>query len=129
MFESKNWLYGTWFGLVLWHIKHRWLFKAKSCFYMYIRYMFHKRFEDKQLTDQTVLFLIILFSINQQNKRLQVLLCITNNSFTLYSFVYNGQTVLFQTIHFSKQTKLNGSKYCYVSLTIPFSISYLFAHS
>ena len=38
----------------------------------------------------------------------------------------NNQTVLFQTIQFSWSTKLNGSKYCYVSLTIQLNISDLF---
>ena len=31
-----------WFGLVLWDINHYWLFKAKSCFYIYIKYMICK---------------------------------------------------------------------------------------
>ena len=30
------------FGLVLWHINYCWLFNAKSCFYIYIRYMICK---------------------------------------------------------------------------------------
>ena len=30
------------FGLVLWHINHCWLFKPKSCFYIYIKYMIYK---------------------------------------------------------------------------------------
>ena len=45
------------------------------------------------------------------------------------SFVYtqlNDQTVLFQTIPL--QTKLNGSNYCYVSLTIQLNISHLFIY-
>ena len=33
-------------------------------------------------------------------------------------------TVLFETIQFSMSTKLNGSKYCHVSLTIQLSISH-----
>ena len=42
----------------------------------------------------------------------------------------NDQMVLFLTIQFSiKSTKLNGSKYCNVSLTIQLNISYLFTHS
>ena len=48
------------------------------------------------------------------------------------SFVYtqlNDQTVLFQTIQLSTLTKLNDSKYCYVSLTVQLNISYLFTHS
>ena len=28
----------VWFGWVLWHINHCWLFNAKSSFYIYIRY-------------------------------------------------------------------------------------------
>ena len=38
----------------------------------------------------------------------------------------NDQTVLFQTIQSSMSTKLNGSKYCYVSLTVQLNISHLF---
>ena len=30
------------FGLVLWHINQCWLFNAKFCFYMYIKYMICK---------------------------------------------------------------------------------------
>ena len=30
------------FGLVLWHIKDGWLFNAKFCFYIYIKYMICK---------------------------------------------------------------------------------------
>ena len=41
----------------------------------------------------------------------------------------NIKTVLFQTIQFSKSTKLNGSKYCDVSLTIQLNISHLFTHT
>ena len=29
----------TWFGLVLWHISHYGLFNAKSCLYLYIKYI------------------------------------------------------------------------------------------
>ena len=36
------------------------------------------------------------------------------------------QTVLFKTIQFSMSTKLNGSKYCNVSLTIQLNISHFF---
>ena len=64
-------------------------------------------------------------------KCFQVLLFKTNNAIKHQTFVYtqlNDKTVLFQTIQFSMSTKLNGSKYCYVSLavlflTIQFSIS------
>ena len=38
----------------------------------------------------------------------------------------NDQTILFQ---FSMSTKLNYSKYCYVSLTIQLNISHLFTHN
>ena len=54
-----------WFGLVLWNIKNCWLFNTKSCFYVYIKYMFCKQI--LQLNDQTVLFLTIQFSISQQS--------------------------------------------------------------
>ena len=37
---QETWL--VWFGLVLWHINHCWLFNAKSCFYIYIKYMICK---------------------------------------------------------------------------------------
>ena len=29
----------VWFGLVLWHINHSWLFNAKSFLYIYIKYI------------------------------------------------------------------------------------------
>ena len=48
------------------------------------------------------------------------------------SFVYtqlNDQTILFQSIQFSTSRKLNGSKYCYVSLAIQLIISHLFTHN
>ena len=33
-------VYGlVWFGLVLWHINHCWLFNAKSSLYIYIKYL------------------------------------------------------------------------------------------
>ena len=42
----------------------------------------------------------------------------------------NDQTVLFQNNSVKhNSTKLNGSKYCYVSLTIQLNVSHLFAHS
>ena len=47
------------------------------------------------------------------------------------SFVYtqlNVKTVLLQTIQFSMSIKLNGSKYCHVSVTIQLNISHLFTH-
>ena len=31
-----------WYGLVLWHINHCWLFSAKSCFYICTKYMICK---------------------------------------------------------------------------------------
>ena len=54
-------------------------------------------------------------------KCFQVLPFNTNNSIKYQSFVntqLNDQTVLFQIIQFSMSIKLNGSKYCYVLLTI-----------
>ena len=36
----------------------------------------------------------------------------------------NVKTVLFQTIQFSMSTKLYGSKYCYISLTIQLKIQF-----
>ena len=35
----RNRLDMVWFGLVLWHINYCWLFNAKSCFYIYIKYI------------------------------------------------------------------------------------------
>ena len=81
---------------LLWHINHCWLFNAKSCFYMNIK--FASTFcRYTKLNDQTVLFLTIQFNC------FQVLLCITNNSMKHQSFVseLNDQIVLFQTIQFS----------------------------
>ena len=49
-----------------------------------------------------------------------------------YSFLFtqlNVKTVLFLTIQFSMSTKLNGSEYCYVSVTIQLTIRHLFSHS
>ena len=61
---NKNiFLLMTWFGLVLWHISHYRLFNAKSCFYIYIKYMICRY---TPLNDKTVLFLTIQFSISQQ---------------------------------------------------------------
>ena len=58
-----------------------------------------------------------------------ILLCMINNSIKPQSFVYillNDQAVLFQTLQFSMSTKLNSSKYCYVSLKIQSNIRNLF---
>ena len=62
----------------------------------------------------------------------KVLLFNTNNSIKHQLFVYtqlNDQTVLFQTIQFSISTKLNISKYCYVSLTIQSNIDHLYTYN
>ena len=56
-----------WFTLVLWHTNHYWLFNAKSCFYIYIKYMICKHIFYIQWNDQTVLFQTIQFSISQQS--------------------------------------------------------------
>ena len=40
------------FGLVLWHIKHCWLLNAKSCFYIYIKYMSYKHILSIHTNDQ-----------------------------------------------------------------------------
>ena len=57
-----------WFSLVLWHMNHCCLFNPKSCFYIYISNIcFVNTFSRyTQLNDQTVLFLIVQFSISQQ---------------------------------------------------------------
>ena len=34
---------GKRFGLASWHINHCWLFSAKYCFYIYIKYMICKQ--------------------------------------------------------------------------------------
>ena len=50
----------------------------------------------------------------------------------MFFFVYtelNDRTGLFQTIQLSMSTKLNGSKYCYVSVTIQLNVNHLFKHS
>ena len=52
----------------------------------------------------------------------------TNNSIKYQSSAYtqlNDQTVLLRTIQFSHSTKLNGYKYCYVSLRIQLNTSHL----
>ena len=72
---------------------------------------------------------IILLAINHLFvHNFQVLLCIAYNSIKLQSFVYrqlNDQTVQFQTIQSRMSTKLDTSKYYYVSLTIQLN-SHLF---
>ena len=52
------------FDLVFWHINNYWLFNAKSCFYLYIKYMIKNIFRYAQLKDKTVLFLTIQFNIS-----------------------------------------------------------------
>ena len=42
MERKKRWRIGRSVRLVLWIIKHTWLFYAKSCFYIYIKYMICK---------------------------------------------------------------------------------------
>ena len=34
-------IYKVWFGWVLWHINFCWLFNAKSCLYIHIKYMYN----------------------------------------------------------------------------------------
>ena len=90
------------FGLVLWHIDHCRSFNAKSL--VWIQFFVYT-----QLNVKTVLFQTIQISLS------------------IKFFVYtqlDDQTVLFQTIQFSMTTKLNDSKYCYVSLTIQLNISH-----
>ena len=147
-----------WFGWVLWYMNYCRLFNAKSFLYIYIKYSISKPiFYIIFLNEPEVIFLhtvkcfanfylirIILFTINNlfaSSKCFQVLLFNTNVSTKhewLVCVQLNDQTVLFQTIHFSISTKLNGSKYqsfIYTQLNdqtvlfqaIQFSISHLFA--
>ena len=76
-------------GLVLWHIKHYWLFNAKFCFYIYIQYMICKH-------------ILLIHTVKWPNSS------ISNDSIQ------------------HKSTKLNGSRYCYVSPTIQLNIIHLF---
>ena len=59
-----------------------------------------------------------------------VFTCISNiwlvNTSCKYTQV-NNQTVLYLTSHF-RMNQQNGSKYCYVSLTIQLNITHLFEH-
>ena len=74
----------------------------------------------------------LLLSFLAHSLMFKVLLGISNNSIKHQSFVYtqlNDQTILFQIIQFCTSTKLNGSKYFYVSSTIQTDISHLFTHS
>ena len=96
------WFGLVWFGLVLWLINNCWLFNAKSCFYMYIKYIWFVNTFCRYtlLNHQAVQFLAIQFSIV---KCFSVFLCITNNSIKHQSFVYsqlNNIFVLFLTIQF-----------------------------
>ena len=82
------------FGWVLWHINHCRLFNAKSRLDIYIKYIIWKRILLIMFLNEPELFLHTI-------KWFQVLLCITNNSIKLQSFVYpqlDGQTILFLTI-------------------------------
>ena len=72
----------VWFDWVLWHINHCGLFNAKSGLFIYIKYMICKHKSTK---------------LNSSK--------FSNNSINHQTFVYtqlNDQTVLFQTIQFSK---------------------------
>ena len=83
----------VWFvGWVLHHINHCWLFNAKSCFYIFIKYMICKH-------------ILQIHTVKWSN-----------------SSIYDNPIQ-------HKSTKLNGSKYCYVSLTIQLNISHLFTHN
>ena len=77
----------VWFGLVLRHTNHCWLFNAKSIF-IHI---------NSSISNNSVLHF-------NKIKWFRVLICIPNNSFKNLSFLYtllNDQTVLFQIIQFS----------------------------
>ena len=71
----------VWFGLVLWHINHCWLFNAKSGLFIHLRYMICKHKSTK---------LNKLFSNSIKHK-----------TFCRYTQI-NDQKALFQTIQFSK---------------------------
>ena len=83
---------------------------------------------------------LVLFTINYYIQNDSFICIQSNGSKYIYIsvtikhqlFVYtqlNDQTVLFQTIQSNMSTKLNDSKYCYISQTIQLIISYLFTHS
>ena len=90
----------SWFvGLVLWYINHFCLFNAKSCFNIYIKYIFVNTFLDTHNSS------ISNYQIEQKSSKLNgwfsVLLCITNNSIKHQSFVHTHfkfQRVLFNQL-------------------------------
>ena len=63
-----NGLQIVWFGLVLWHINHCWLFNINPVFTHILNTWFANMFcRFTELNKQTVLFLTIQFSISQQS--------------------------------------------------------------
>ena len=137
----------VWFGLVLWHINHCLLFKAKSCFYINIKYMILNTFcRYTQLNGKTVLFLIIQFSISQQSVLNPVMvngiwtICFHrlnkgfNSKFHVSYQVRQGGCISRKHWEHNKHednslNTLYNKKYCYVSLTIQLNISHLSPHS
>ena len=73
---------------VLWYIYHCRLFNAKSCFYIYIKYIWFV------------------------------------NTFWRYTLKWSNSSFSNNSIQ-HKSTKLDGSKYCYISLTILLNINYI----
>ena len=117
-------LWFIWFG-----IKCRFCFKKMELVLIYIKcqFCFRKRF---CLFGLGCLFYSVstLFrSFNAELRHFYKSLYVSRFLY-LQIFQLKDQTVQFQTIQFSL-SKLNGSKYCYVSQTIQLNISYLFTHS
>ena len=106
------WYYGSWctntcfaslFGLIFWHINHCWLFNAKFCFYIYIKYIWFENTFCRYTVKWSVLLLTIQFSISQQSQRVPSI-AMNNNSIKHQSFLYtqlNDQTVLYLTIQYN----------------------------
>ena len=115
------------FVWVLWHINHCRLSNTKSFLYIYIWYIgFFVRvlwhiIYCRSFNVKSFLYLYAKYVINNF-KEAWALFVHSVKGFPLFLFNTNTQlnvkTVLFQTIQFCMSTKLNGSKYCYISLII-----------
>ena len=94
--------------LVSWHINHCRLFNAKSCLYIYIKYMISKRILYITFLNQPEFFFL------HTVKWFHLFISDMNNSIDYNSFVCTQQNVF---------------KYCYLTLMIQLNISHLFIHS
>ena len=55
-------IYMIWFGLVIWHINHCWLFNTKSSLYIYVKYIGFGRVGFNGISTIVDIFLIIFLN-------------------------------------------------------------------